>query len=103
MVSPVYSTVVLSPNAAVVVCLPSDLARAASQPVVAALPVAKDNAALLLALSLIRQTDATDVSGVSTSRKDGRTSLSLSPALSLSKLFRPFSKPCRALLRPPID
>ncbi|GAA5846178.1 hypothetical protein JCM3766R1_005659, partial [Sporobolomyces carnicolor] len=69
--SNLYSTVVLSPNAAVVVCLPSDLSRAASQPVVAALPVAKDNAALLLALSLIRQTDATDVSGVSTSRKDG--------------------------------
>ncbi|GAA6009164.1 hypothetical protein JCM11491_005776 [Sporobolomyces phaffii] len=61
-----YSSIQLSPNAAVAACLPPAASFAASRPVIAASPFAQD-LANRIALSLIRQSDATDVVGVAVS------------------------------------
>ncbi|GAA5900044.1 uncharacterized protein JCM6883_006074 [Sporobolomyces salmoneus] len=73
--SNLYSSIVLSPNAAVVVCLPHSASSwSPPRPVIAASPLAQDPATRI-ALSLIKQSDSADVTGVATSRKEEPQSL----------------------------
>ncbi|GAA5954134.1 hypothetical protein JCM3765_005299 [Sporobolomyces pararoseus] len=70
-----YSSVVLSPNAAVVVCLPRATLSSGPRPVIAASPFATQDCATRIALSLIKQSDSTDVSGVAMAGKEDSQSL----------------------------
>ncbi|GAA5942640.1 uncharacterized protein JCM15063_000848 [Sporobolomyces koalae] len=72
-----YSSLLSSPNAAVVVALPHESSTSFSRPVIAASPFSRDCSSQL-ALSLIRQADATDVVGVAvTTRSDADSLLEL--------------------------